>query len=214
MVGSSTCVIFDLDGTILDSKQIILLCLCKTLATYQIKVSPPLDRFIGPTVEELVTEILPEGSKNDREAFARDFVACYEKDGWNESPIFPGVSELLNRLVRAAVPLFICTSKRYDIALRILNIHHLTSEFRAVYGDQIERKLHTKTALLATLLKEQNIPAESAWFIGDRDFDINAAHANGVKCLAAGWGYGTSNEYRAADAFAASPADVFDIVHK
>jgi phosphoglycolate phosphatase len=48
--------------------------------------------------------------------------------------------------------------------------------------------------------------------VGDRSFDFDAAHANGIRCLAAGWGYGTPQEYATADALAATPAQVADLV--
>jgi len=49
--------------------------------------------------------------------------------------------------------------------------------------------------------------------VGDRSFDIEAAHLNGIRCLAAAWGYGTPEEWAQADAVAATPADVMGIVH-
>ena len=48
--------------------------------------------------------------------------------------------------------------------------------------------------------------------IGDRIFDIRAAHTNGIRCLAAGWGYGPPEECAQAEAVAATPADVAAIV--
>jgi phosphoglycolate phosphatase-like HAD superfamily hydrolase len=48
--------------------------------------------------------------------------------------------------------------------------------------------------------------------IGDRIFDIQAAHANKIRCLAAAWGYGSPPECAQADAIAAIPADVYGLV--
>jgi phosphoglycolate phosphatase len=48
--------------------------------------------------------------------------------------------------------------------------------------------------------------------VGDRSFDIEAAHVNGIRCLAAAWGYGTPGELALADAVAATPADLMGIV--
>ncbi len=50
------------------------------------------------------------------------------------------------------------------------------------------------------------------WMVGDRSFDIEAAHNNGIRCLAAAWGYGSPEEWAQADAVAATPADVMGIV--
>jgi len=48
--------------------------------------------------------------------------------------------------------------------------------------------------------------------IGDRIFDIRAGRANGVRCLAAAWGYGSPEEYEQADAIAATPAEMLAMV--
>jgi hypothetical protein len=65
--------IFDLDGTILDSKPGILSCLRKVLDARGVDVHGPLDRFIGPPVEDWATELLPDGSEEARAALARDY---------------------------------------------------------------------------------------------------------------------------------------------
>jgi phosphoglycolate phosphatase len=62
--------------------------------------------------------------------------------------------------------------------------------------------------LLARLLAEPTLQRDSAWMIGDRIFDFQAARANNIRCLAAGWGYGSPEEYALADAIAAAPLDV------
>ena len=64
--------IFDLDGTLTDSKPGILGCLREVLDERNIVYRGPLDRFIGPPVEEWVTELLPEGTEEDHAALARD----------------------------------------------------------------------------------------------------------------------------------------------
>jgi phosphoglycolate phosphatase len=66
--------------------------------------------------------------------------------------------------------------------------------------------------LLARLLEECSLDADSAWMVGDRIYDIEAAHANHLRCLAAGWGYGPAGECAQADAVAATPADVRALV--
>jgi phosphoglycolate phosphatase-like HAD superfamily hydrolase len=48
--------------------------------------------------------------------------------------------------------------------------------------------------------------------VGDRSFDIEAAHANRVRCVAAGWGYGSAAEWAQADAVAAAPPDVGSVL--
>ena len=92
--------IFDLDGTLTDSKPGIVGCLRKVLDARRISVSGPLDRFVGPPVEEWVIELLPSGSEEDRIALAAEYRGCYDREGWKNNSVFPGVSQMLSELRR------------------------------------------------------------------------------------------------------------------
>jgi phosphoglycolate phosphatase len=214
MSSNPPALIFDLDGTLTDSMPGILDCLRKTLDAHGITAAGPLDRFIGPPVEAWTAELLPDGSDEDRVVLARDYRGCYDREGWKNNSVFGGVPEMLDALKAAGHPLFVCTSKQEHFAIRILDLFELTGSFTAVYGDKLEYPSHSKVELLARLLRDRGLAKASTWMIGDRSFDIEAAHANGIRCLAAGWGYGSAEEFAAADAIAVTPAQVAQIVAK
>ena len=200
--------IFDLDGTLTDSKPGIVGCLSKVIAARKIDPQGPLDRFVGPPVEEWAAALLPGASEEDRAALARDYRACYDREGWKNNSVFAGVREMLTELRRQGFPLYVCTSKGRHFAVRILDRFELTPLFTAIYGDKAEFASHSKVDLLASLLGESSLQSDSTWMIGDRVFDFQAARANHIRCLAAGWGYGSPAEYALADAVAAAPQDV------
>jgi len=200
--------IFDLDGTLTDSKPGILGCLRKVIDARKLDDPGELDRFIGPPVEEWTVELLPQGSAEERAELARDYRACYDREGWKNNSVFAGVREMLAELGRLGFPLYVCTSKQQHFAVRILDLFELSGLFAGVYGDKLEYPTHSKVELLGRLLRECSLDKDSAWMIGDRIFDIEAAHANGIPCLGAGWGYGPAEELAVAEAVAATPADV------
>jgi len=204
--------IFDLDGTLTDSKPGILGCLQKVLDDRGMGDQGPLDRFIGPPVEEWVTDLLPNGNAEDQAALARDYRACYDREGWCNNSVFPGVREMLVELRAQGFPLYVCTSKQQHFAVRILDAFELSALFTAIYGDKAEYASHSKVDLLANILREHSLGHDTAWMIGDRSFDIDAAHANQLRCLAAGWGYGSPEECAQADVVAPTPADVAALV--
>ena len=74
----------------------------------------------------------------------------------------------------------------------------------AIYGDKPEYADHSKVALLSTLLHQWSLDQKSTWMIGDRILDFQAARANHIGTLAAGWGYGTVEELALAGAVAAT----------
>jgi phosphoglycolate phosphatase len=200
--------IFDLDGTLTDSKPGILGCLRNALDAHSVDYPGPLDHFVGPPVEEWTAELLPEASQEERDALARDYRGCYDRIGWKNNSVFGGVREMLVQLRQEGFPLYVCTSKQQHFAVRILDLFELTPLFTAIYGDRAEFLSHSKVDLLGKLLEECSLDGDSAWMIGDRIYDIEAAHANGLRCLAAGWGYGPAEECALADAIASTPADV------
>lgn len=212
MVNHLPALIFDLDGTLTDSKPGILGCLQKVIDARGISTEGPLDRFIGPPVEEWVNDLLPNGSKDEQFKLAREYRACYDREGWSNNSVFPGVREMLVDLREQGFPLFVCTSKQQHFAVRILDAFELSPLFIAIYGDKAEYSSHSKVDLLANVLREQHLYRDTAWMIGDRSFDFDAAHANSIRCLAAGWGYGSHEECAQADGVAPTPADIAPLV--
>jgi phosphoglycolate phosphatase len=204
--------IFDLDGTLTDSKPGILGCLRKVLKAHNLGDGGPLDRFVGPPVEEWAIELLPNGSDEDRLSLANDYRACYSREGWSNNSVYPGIREMLVQLQQQGFPLYVCTSKLQLFAVRILDLFELTPFFTAIYGDKREYESHSKVDLLDVLLRERALGRDSAWMIGDRSFDIDAAHANNLRCVAAGWGYGSADECAQAEVVAPTPADVSALV--
>jgi len=121
---------------------------------------------------------------------------------------------MLIELHAARFPLYVCTSKHHHFAVRILEAFELAQFFAGIYGDKLEYASHAKADLLARILTEQAIDRGNAWMVGDRRFDIEAAHSNDLRCVAAGWGYGSADEFAGsgADSVAPTPRDVFAIV--
>jgi phosphoglycolate phosphatase len=212
MPSSLPALIFDLDGTLTDSKPGILGCLQKIIDQRNLGDCGPLDRFVGPPVEEWCIELLPNGTEEDQAQMARDYRACYDREGWSNNSVYPGIREALETLAAIGHPLYVCTSKLQHFAERILDHFNLSPLFKAIYGDRSEFEDHSKPLLLARLLREQALDPAHTWMIGDRIHDIEAARANHVHVLLAGWGYGSLEERAQADAVSPIPADLAPLV--
>ena len=190
--------IFDLDGTLTDSKPGILGCLVNTLQAHGIAWTGPLDWFIGPPADDSMRRLMPDADELQRAALLHDYRLCYDATGWAENSVYPGVRALLQSLEASGWQLFVCTSKREDFAVRILEKFSLSRYFLALYADTAGSLHHTKTALLRRLLNEQSLDPASTFMVGDRNFDIEAARANGVTSIAVTYGYGTPEELASA----------------
>jgi phosphoglycolate phosphatase len=190
--------IFDLDGTLTDSKPGILRCLTRTLEAHGIEWTGPLDWFIGPPAEQSWRRLMPDGDDSSRASLVHDYRSCYDATGWAENSVYPGIHEVLQSLQSSGWELFVCTSKREDFAVRILEKFELSQYFLAVYADTVGSVHHSKTALLRRLIEEQSIDPTGTTMVGDRYFDIEAARANGVTSIAVTYGYGTTEELASA----------------
>jgi phosphoglycolate phosphatase len=190
--------IFDLDGTLTDSKPGILGCLTNTLKAHGIAWTGSLDWFIGPPAGDSMRRLMPDADEPRRAALLHDYRLCYAATGWAENSVYRGVDELLQSLQSSGWQLFVCTSKREDFAGRILEKFALSRYFLALYADTAGSLHHTKTALLRRLLEEQSLDPATTFMVGDRNFDIEAARANGVTSIAVTYGYGTPEELESA----------------
>ncbi|HEY4357329.1 MAG TPA: HAD-IA family hydrolase [Acidobacteriaceae bacterium] len=188
-------VIFDFDGTLIDSKPGILNCLKQTLRGRNLSWEEPLDWFVGPPPHVSMPRLLPHLSVTAHTEIVDEYRALYAVDGWSQSSVYPGVPEMLETLQRSGWRIFICTAKRRDFTMRMLAHFGLEKYFEAVYADSVELPSHSKTELLTRLLTECHVSTDAV-MVGDRLFDIEAGKACGLRTIAVTYGYGSDAELR------------------
>lgn len=191
-------VVFDLDGTLIDSAgdiaDVLNICLAEEgIAAFD---EPTVVGMIGGGARVLVERALVRLERRDDEALLerlnRGFTQRYEALGAGRSKPFPGAVELLSRLAGEGVAMGICTNKPAAITARVLDELDLTRWFGAVIGEtpHLPRK-PAPDMVLAALAGLGATPAE-AIMIGDSGADIGAAKAAGVKTIAVSFGYTTT----------------------
>lgn len=208
--------IFDLDGTLIDSAPGILTCFRAVLAEHGIAPQLPLDaRLIGPPLAETLVRL---GGFDDASAIAPlidSFKRYYDVDGVRATPAYPGVPGLLDGLRNFGIDLHIATNKRLAPSLSILDRLGLRQYFTSVYAlDMATPRIADKASLIERQIVEQGIAGNGIAYVGDKDEDGIAAAANDLPFIAAAWGYGdfaaapTSAGWRRAE----SPTAILDIV--
>jgi len=206
--------LFDLDGTLTDPQEGCVKSLNYALAKFGLPTRDPasLVQFIGPSLNVAFRVLL---ETEDAATLAQAVVWFRERyfvEGWLENVVYAGIPALLPACRDAGHQLWVATSKRQDIAERVLTHFGLLPHFTAVYGCEVEVP---KTALLAILLREQGLTPEQCVMIGDRRYDVEAGRANGITTIGVLWGYGAREELIAAgaDHLIATPADLLPLVH-
>lgn len=207
-------VLFDLDGTLIDSQAGILSSCKAALRALGHEPAPTFDvaAVIGPPIDDVMRVLLsPHGDDRVTEA-----VAAYREDygtrGLYQSAAYPGIAETLSELRAAGATLYVATSKRTDFARRILEHLGLAGHFAGIYGGEPGGALDHKPELLAHILAQEGLRPEQCVMIGDRRFDISGAHANRMRAIGVLWGYGSRDELETAgaDQLITSPGELMD----
>jgi phosphoglycolate phosphatase len=204
-------VVFDIDGTLLDSASGIVAGFQHALRS--VGFEPPdqqvLRSDLGPPVGQVFTALgLPTADLATAVLAYRTF---YLERGLQQSAPYAGVLELLDTLRTSGVTLATATAKRTEVARAIVAHHGLDSYFAVVNGTDDQR--HTKTATLAhTLELLGNPPRESVVMVGDRHSDVTAGVDCGVLAVGVTWGYGSRAELEATGArLIDQPAALLDL---
>jgi phosphoglycolate phosphatase len=207
--------LFDLDGTLVDSRPAILRSVCHVLAElgHPAPALPELHWFVGPPLEHGFRRLLSRFGDDRVEAAVASYRRHYAAHGLLDGPPFPGIPELLEALAGAGVRLFVATSKREDFAARAVEAFGLARYFAGVHGAAPGRP-EEKAALIARLVARHGLAPETAAMIGDREHDVIGARANGLRAIGVLYGYGSREELAAAgaDALAGDPAELLRLL--
>lgn len=202
--------LFDLDGTLTDNYPGITRSIAYALERLDAPVpdAVALRRCVGPPLRESFAWLLGTDDPVAIEGAIALYRERYGDVGWRENIVYDGIDDVLASLAQAPVRLFLCTSKPEVFARRIVTLFGLLPHFRGVYGADLAGSLDDKVKLLRHLADTERVDTARAVMIGDRAHDIRAARMNGARVVGVAWGYGTREELAAADAIAATPADL------
>lgn len=200
-------VLFDLDGTLTDPKPGITRCVAFALERFGIAVADPdaLVPFIGPPLADSFARFYGFGDEDCRLAVAA-YRERFADVGLYENAVYPGIPEMLDRLLAAGARLAVASSKPVVYVERILEHFGLRDRLAAVAGSTLDLSRVAKHEVIAHLRDEHPaLPWERAVMVGDREHDAIGAWAHGIPAIAVGYGYGPPDELRGADPHAIAP---------
>jgi phosphoglycolate phosphatase len=202
-------VLFDLDGVLADSRAAITSCLNHALAAVGAPTRDPaeLARFIGPPLLEVFTELTDATRAPEAILAYRD---RYRTASLEHTTAYPGAVETL-ACIAAATPTALATSKPLAFAQPLCDRLGLAPHLDVIEGPSLDVPAESKAETVARALSALKLNAGAdAVLVGDRRHDVEGAHANGIRCIAALWGFGDRAELEAAgaDAFAATLSEL------
>jgi len=184
-------VLFDLDGTLVDTLHDIADAMNQVLEAAGLPVLP-IDAYrdhVGWGARDLVERALPEAELGRVDAHLDAFRDRYYAHPIHSSALYPGIAELLHELTSRGVPMAILTNKPEQPALVVVDALLADVPFRFVRGarEGVPRK-PDPTALIE-LAEAMEVSPTDCFYLGDTEIDVQAADAAGMTPVGVSWGF-------------------------
>lgn len=220
MSDSIKAVIFDLDGTLLDTLQDLSDSGNDVLRAHGMPThsTDAYRTFIGNGMMSLVQDIFPPEHRpadgEESEAILAEYREAYGRNWKKTTCVFPGMGALLDQLKAKGIPVGVLSNKAHDFTVKCVDAFLADWKWDVVLGarDGVERKPHPAGAIEAAALVGCE-PGECA-YVGDSDVDMFTAVNAGMLPVAVSWGFRSEEELRAAGAkvFLREPAELLSVL--
>jgi len=212
MTSPYTAILFDLDGTIVDSAPGITASLAYTFETLGLPVPTPSEllRFVGPPILDSFRDLAGFSAEQSEEALAI-YRPHYLESGVYDATVYEGVPEVLRAIHAAGVPLSLATSKPELPATLILEHFSLAAQFDIITGASADEVRSAKADVVAEAivrLTAFGADLSNPVMVGDREHDVHGAAAHGIPTIFVEWGYGSPAEQVGTIASVATAAEL------
>ena len=191
-------VIFDLDGTLVDTIEDIAVSVNQALKSrgYPLHNAEEYKSKVGWGVKRLALLSLPEGVQQNKEEadklateLSGDSAAFYAENPLNFSKAYPGIVDVLSALKRLKIKTAVLTNKPDPVAQKVISGLFLPGSFEYVRGESIGGSRKPDPECVWELLLELNLKPSDVIFVGDSEIDMECANAAGCFPLGVDWGY-------------------------
>ncbi len=195
-------ILFDLDGTLTDSKYGIIRCVKYALESVGIHETDnsKLMPFIGPPLIDVFQEVY--GFKKDEAAkLVEKYRERFSEKGIYENSLYPGIKELLSELKRNGKILVLATSKPIVFATRIVEHFDIAKYFDLLSGAELDGRNNYKSEVIESAIERLSLEnREDVVMVGDRRQDIEGAKACKIQSIGVKYGYAGPDELESAGA--------------
>ena len=185
-------VLFDLDGTILDTAGDICAAACHAVAAAGL---PPFRTedfrsLIGYGIRSIYADIVPAGTPKDvMERALAEHLRYYPEHCTEQTCFYPGAEELLETLAKRGILLAVITNKVEDTAVKIVRHYCPRIPFREIWGNNGVRPLKPDAQVGRMACEALAVSPEQVLYLGDGDADMRFARNVGFGAIGAAWGY-------------------------
>ena len=206
---SISVVLFDVDGTLVDSAPAVMSAFRDALSDYDLPIPDDqrLRTYVGPPLWYSFADLGYEGE------LLADLVTRYRtryQAHYLDPEPFPGVIDLLHDLHNAGIPLATATSKQTPMAVAQMEQLGLTSIFDVVAGATPDPSSNKARVIREALTRLEAVGADISHpvIVGDSIWDVRGAQEAGIPVVGVGWGYATEDGLDDADAVCETVEDL------
>ncbi|MGH9742908.1 MAG: HAD-IA family hydrolase [Candidatus Acidiferrum sp.] len=202
-LNSVRALIFDLDGTLIDSKHDLIRSVNAMLRELERGElgEEVISGYIGHGAPRLVNRVLGnECTEEEQKRALEFFLRYYEEHKMDTTRAYPGVAETLERLART--PMAVLTNKPVRISVRILDALGLSKYFRAIYGGNSFETKKPDSLGARMILKKLGAEPRETLLVGDSEVDVQTARNAGMLAAAVNYGFGVHDRE-------VHPADIY-----
>lgn len=203
-MGRYQAVLFDLDGTLLDTLDDLTDSVNVILGKYgfPLRGREEIRRFLGNGSEQLMRQALPQDiSDGEFQQYLAEYQAYYKGHMEEKTKPYDGILELLDALRQAGLKIGVVSNK-FDTAVRGLCEKYFPGDIDAAAGERETEGIRRKPApeMVFQAAKRLGVPKESCLYVGDSEVDILTAQNAGMDCVSVTWGFRTETFLRQAGA--------------
>ncbi|RON13627.1 HAD family hydrolase [Pseudomonas frederiksbergensis] len=185
-------VLFDLDGTLVDTLPDITWCLNQVLLEHgcPAQTAQTVRGYIGGGVTAMIEQVAERFGIADAVAMHQRYVTLYQNNLVQFSRPFSGVLALLEGCRQLQVPLAIVTNKTEEMALQVADALLPQNTFGTILGHRAGRALKPQPDVAWEAARRLSVDPQRCLFVGDTEIDLKTARAAGMYSAAVTWGYG------------------------
>ncbi len=203
-------VLFDLDGTLVDSLEDLTDAANFARCAYS---HPPLTMDtvrlkVGKGARHLVQQILPDLSDTDIDHALELFLDFNRQHIADKSRLYPGILDVLHGLAARDIKLALITNKNEDLSMLILQAFGIYDLFESICGGNTYPERKPSPLPLLEVAEKLGVAHHECVMVGDSINDIEAAKRAGIASIGCTWGFGDNDELTGAYALACSPHEL------
>jgi len=193
-------IIFDLDGTLLDTLQDLSDSCNAILQQYGYSIHPlsAYKKFVGNGVQKLIERALPEHARTSEiiTPLLTAFKSYYEQQKISHTKPYEGIVSLLQTLKSEGYLISVASNKYHEAVIPLIKRYFPTITFDLILGHRTGHPAKPDPDIVLDTLRTLGIAKEDCWYVGDSSVDMDTANNAAVTAVGVTWGFRDENELR------------------